>query len=71
MALVARSTAAGLQVTLPGPSLLNLGIRVGAAILCGLFVLALSARVFRIAEFEGAMNALLRRLQPSSRTTAR
>jgi putative peptidoglycan lipid II flippase len=71
MALVARSTAAGLQVTLPGPSLLNLGIRVGAAILCGLFVLALSARVFRIAEFEGVMNALLRRLQPSSRTTAR
>jgi hypothetical protein len=52
---------------LPGPSILNLGIRVGAAILCGLLVLALAARGLRIAEFEGAMNALWRRVQPSSR----
>jgi putative peptidoglycan lipid II flippase len=67
MAIVARATAAELHTMLPGPSILNLGIRVGAAILCGLLVLALAARGLRIAEFEGAMNALWRRVQPSSR----
>jgi putative peptidoglycan lipid II flippase len=62
MAAVARATATELQVMLPGASLFNLFVRVTAPILCGLFVLALAARGLRIAEFEGALNALRRRV---------
>jgi putative peptidoglycan lipid II flippase len=70
MAIVARSTAAELELMLPGGSIVNLGVRVGAAILCALFVLALAARGLRIAEFEGAVNALWRRVRPSARSAA-
>jgi putative peptidoglycan lipid II flippase len=70
MAIVARATATELEMMLPGGSIVTLGLRVGAAILCALFVLALAARLLRIAEFEGAVNALWRRMRAPARTAA-
>ena len=57
MAVVAWATARELEPMLPGRSIPHLLVRVGAAILCGMFVLGLAARALRIAEFQGAVNA--------------
>jgi len=67
MALAAWGAARALETALPGASVSLKLLRVGAGIGSGVAVLALAARVLRIAEFDGARRAVLARLFPGKR----
>lgn len=53
-------------MVLPGGSLVAQLIRVGAAIVCGVAVLVLAARLLRIDEFDEAFGQLVRRFRPTA-----
>jgi hypothetical protein len=65
MAFAAWGAARAVEVGLPGSSLSLKLVRVGAGIGSGVAVLALAARVLRIAEFDEACRAALARLFPA------
>ena len=65
MALAAWGAARAVEAALPGTSVSLKLLRVGAGIGSGVAVLALAARVLRIAEFDGARRAVVARLFPA------
>jgi hypothetical protein len=65
MGITAWSTSYWLTQAIPGASFAVKGVRLGAAIGAGVVVLAASARVLRIAEFEEAVGRVVHRLKPA------
>jgi putative peptidoglycan lipid II flippase len=54
-----------LEAALPGDDVIMKAVRVSASIAAGIAVLLASARLLRIAEFDEALNRVLRRVVPS------
>jgi hypothetical protein len=64
MGIAAWSTADWLTGAMPGGSFALKGVRLTLAIGAGVAVLAASARLLRIAEFEEAVARVIQRLKP-------
>jgi putative peptidoglycan lipid II flippase len=70
MAVAAVATHRGLQVTWPGGGFLHHALQLLAAILAGIAVLGLSARLLRIREFDAAVGRVLDRVGGRARRTS-